>query len=342
MRAITCNRYGDPADVLTVAEVEEPTIGDGDVLIEVEAASVNAADWHLVRATPAIARLATGLRRPGFRIPGCDAAGRVVAVGPGVTSVQPGDEVFASSSMAELGAFAERVAVAEDRVAVRPANVTFAEAAAVPLAGCTALQAVRDHAEVARGDRVLVIGASGGVGTFAVQLAQAYGAEVTGVCSARNAEHVASLGASRVVDYASDDATAGGPYDAILQVAGTATASTLRRSLTPKGRLVQLSGDSPNRVIGPMGRILAGRALSAFVPQSIRSFTARPNAGDLQELRRLIEAGEVRPVIDRSYSLDDIHAAFAHLESGHGPGKTVVTVACTAANLTTARSTANR
>ena len=342
MRAITCNRYGDPADVLRVAEVEEPTIGDGDVLIEVEAASVNPADWHLVRATPAIARLSTGLRRPGFGVPGCDLAGRVVAVGAAVTTVRPGDEVFASTFMAGFGAFAERVAVAEGRVAARPANLTFAEAAAVPLAGCTALQAVRDHAEVAPGDRVLVIGASGGVGTFAVQLARAYGAEVTGVCSPRNAEHVAALGAARVLDYTSDDLADGGPYDAIIQLAGTATASTLRRALTARGRLVQLSGDSTNRVVGPMGRILAGRALAAVVGQAIRSFTVRPNAGDLDELRRHIEVGKVRPVIDRSFALDDIHAAFAHLESGHGPGKTVVSVASTAAHPTTARSTAIR
>jgi NADPH:quinone reductase-like Zn-dependent oxidoreductase len=342
MRAITCTQYGDPAEVLHLREVDEPTIGAGDVLIDVEAASVNAADWHLIRATPAIARLAAGLRRPRFEIPGCDLSGRVIAVGAAVTTVRPGDEVFASTCMEEFGAFAERAVVAEERVATKPANLTHAEAAAVPLAGCTALQAVRDHGKVEPGDRVLIIGASGGVGTFAVQLAVAYGAEVTGVCSARNAEHVASLGASRVLDYTSDDPTAGGPYDLILQVAGTATARTLRRALTTDGRLVQLSGDASNRIIGPMGRIAAGRVLSAFVSQTIRSFTARENAGDLHELRRHIEAGEVRPVIGGSFTLEDIHAAFAHLESGHGAGKTVVTVASVAAHPTIARSTANR
>jgi NADPH:quinone reductase-like Zn-dependent oxidoreductase len=326
MRAITCNRYGDPADVLTVAEVEEPTIGDGDVLIEVEAASVNPADWHLVRATPAIARLSTGLRHPSFQIPGSDVAGRVVAVGASVTTVQPGDEVMASSFLAGFGAFAERVAIAEARVAAKPSNLSMTEAAGVPLAGCTALQAVRDHAEVGPGDRVLVIGASGGVGTFALQLARTAGAEVTGVCSTRNLDLVASLGAARVIDYTSEEVTAGGPYDVILQLAGTARASTLRRSLTRRGRLLQLSGDSANRVVGPMGRILAGQALSALVPQTITSFTVRPDAHDLDVLRGHLESGDVRPVVGRTFSLDDIHAAFAHVESGHGRGKTVVSL----------------
>jgi NADPH:quinone reductase-like Zn-dependent oxidoreductase len=341
MRAITCNRYGDPADVLTVADIEDPTIGDGDVLIEVEAASVNPADWHLVRATPAIARLSTGLRRPSFGVPGCDVAGRVIAVGASVTTVRPGDEVMASSFLAGFGAFAERVAIAEDRVSAKPSNVTATEAAAVPLAGCTALQAVRDHAKVRPGDRVLVIGASGGVGTFAVQLALAAGAEVTGVCSTRNLDLVASLGADRVTDYTTEAVTAGGPFDVILQLAGTAPASMLRRSLTRRGRLLQLSGDSPNRVVGPVGRLLAGRALSAVVPQTITSFTVRPNARDLDVLRAHIESGAVRPVVGRTFALDDIHAAFAHVESGQGHGKTAVSISSVVStdDATTARST---
>lgn len=341
MRAITCNHYGDPADVLRVAEVEEPTVGAGDVLIDVEAASINPADWHLVRATPAIARLSIGLRRPGFGIPGCDVSGRVLTVGAAVTKVQPGDEVFASTFMAGFGAFAERVSVAEGLVAARPTNLTTAAAAAVPLAGCTALQAVRDHAKVERGDRVLVIGASGGVGTFTVQLARAFGADVTGTCSPRNADLVASLGATRVLDHTTDDLASGGPYDAIIQLGGTVPASTLRRSLAPNGRLLQLSGDSTNRLVGPVGRILAGRALSIFVPQTITSFTVRPSARDLDELRRHIEAGDVRPVIGRSFALDDIHAAFAHVESGGGAGKALVSIASAAATdgASTARST---
>jgi NADPH:quinone reductase-like Zn-dependent oxidoreductase len=341
MRAITCERYGDPADVLHAAEVDEPTLGDGDVLIAVEAASVNPADWHLVRATPAIARLSIGLRRPGFRVPGCDLAGRVRAVGAAVTTVQPGDDVFASTFMAGFGAFAERAAVAEGLVATRPANLTSTEAAAVPLAGCTALQAVRDHAHIGPGDRVLVIGASGGVGSFAVQLARVLGADVTGVCSARNLELVASLGAARVLDYATDDVADGGPYDAILQLAGTLPASALRCSLTPRGRLVQLSGDSANRLLGPLGRILRGRFLSAVVPQTITSFTVRPSAGDLDELRRHLETGDVRPVVDRTFDLDDVQAAFAHVESDHGPGKTVfsLTRAVASDDASTARST---
>jgi len=340
MRAITCKRYGDPVDVLHVDEVEEPTIGDRDVLVEVTATSVNPADWHLVRATPAIARLSTGLRRPGFRIPGSDLAGRVLTVGAAVTTVEPGDEVYASTFMAGFGAFAERVAVPEGLVATKPTNLTAAEAAAVPLAGSTALQAVRDHARIAAGDRVLVIGASGGVGTFAVQLARAVGADVTGVCSAANVPLVASLGATRALDYRKDDLADGGPYDAIIELAGTTPASRLRRLLTAGGRLVQLSGDSPNRVVGPMGRILAGRVLSAFVPQTITSFTVRPNAADLAELRRHLEAGDARPVVGRSFDLDDIATAFTHVESGHGAGKTVVSIAAAATgDAPTARST---
>ena len=341
MRAITCNRYGDPAEVLTVADVEEPTIGDNDVLIEVEAASINPADWHLVRATPAIARLSTGVRRPSFRIPGSDLAGRVLAVGRAVTTVRPGDEVMGSSFMAGFGAFAERIAIAEGRVAAKPTNVTTTEAAAVPLAGCTALQAVRDHAKVGAGERVLVIGASGGVGTFAVQLARAAGAEVTGVCSTRNLDLVAQLGAGRVLDHTTDDVTSGGPYDVILQLGGTASARTLRRSLTREGRLVQLSGDSDNGLVGPLGRILTGRALSAVVPQTITSFTVRPNTADLDVLRGHIEAGDVRPVIDRTFSLDDIGDVFAHVESGRGRGKTVISLISAVAtdDTSTARST---
>jgi NADPH:quinone reductase-like Zn-dependent oxidoreductase len=326
MRAITCTHYGDPADVLRVTELAEPTVGPGDVLIDVEAASLNPADWHLVRATPAIARVSTGLRRPGFDVPGGDLAGRVAAVGDSVTTVRPGDEVFASTFMAGFGALAERAAVAEELVARKPTNLTPVEAAAVPLAGCTALQAVRDHAKVTAGDRVLVIGASGGVGTFTVQLARSLGADVTGTCSARNVDLVASLGASRVLDYATHDVADGGPYDVIVQLAGTASAATLRRSLTSHGRLVQLSGDSRNRIVGPLVRISAGRALSGFVGQTITSFTVRPTASDLDELRTRIESGDVRPVLGRTFTFDEVAAAFAHLESGHTAGKTVVSL----------------
>jgi NADPH:quinone reductase-like Zn-dependent oxidoreductase len=217
--------------------------------------------------------------------------------------------------------------VNEGLVAAKPANLTSIEASAVPLSGCTALQAIRDHAKVRPGDRVLIIGASGGVGTFAVQLARAFGGEVTGVCSTRNLSLVRSLGADRVIDYTAGDPVGGDDrYDAIVQLAGTASAASLRRALTPRGRLLQLSGDSGNRLVGPMGRILAGRLLSAIVPQTISSFTVRPNAPDLDVLRHLIEAGSVRTVIDRTFALDDIHAAFVHVEAGHPRGKAIVAV----------------
>ncbi|HUR23048.1 MAG TPA: NAD(P)-dependent alcohol dehydrogenase [Acidimicrobiales bacterium] len=327
MRAIICRAYGPPDEVLELTEADEPAVADDEVLVCVHATSVNAADWHIVRAVPRIARLQFGLRAPNFAVPGCDFAGVAEAVGTNVTTVRPGDEVFASSFMHGFGAFAERVSVPERLVARKPSNLTFEQAAAVPLAAMTALQALRDHGHVESGGKVLVVGASGGVGTFAVQIAKALGAEVTGVCSSRNTDMVRSLGADHVIDYTTADFTEGGRrYDLILQAAGATSARACRRALTAQGTLLQISGTSDNRWIGPLSRILSGRLLSPFVSQTITSFTVQPNREDLGLIGSLIEAGEVAPVIDRTYSLRDIHDAVRHVETGHARGKVVVTV----------------
>jgi NADPH:quinone reductase-like Zn-dependent oxidoreductase len=274
----------------------------------VYAASVNPADWHLVRGQPYIARLSYGMRKPRSRIPGCDVAGQVVA-GPDVTTLHRGDEVF-GSPFPSCGAFAKRVRVAEDRLVLKPSNLSFDHAAAVPVAALTALQGLRDHGRVEPGHKVLIIGASGGVGSFAVQIAKSLGADVTGVSSTRNLDTVRSLGADHVIDYTEDDVTeAGQRFDVILQVAGTRSPSGCRRALTPTGTLVQISGDSDGRWIGPVARVVTARLLSPFVSQARASFVAKPNKQDLQLLKQLIEAGTIIPVISRTYSLSEVPGA---------------------------------
>jgi len=328
MQAITCTGYGRPTTVLSPADVDEPSLEDDQVLVEVHAASVNPADWHLIGGVPYIARVQIGLRRPSFEIPGSDFAGIVRAVGPAVTTVQPGDEVYGTTFMAGFGAFAERVAVPERLLTHRPRTVSFPDAAAVPLAASTALQALRDHGKVQPGHRVLIIGASGGVGTFAVQLAKHLGATVTGVCSSGNVELVRSLGADHVIDYTREDITkTTDRYDVIVQVAGTQGARRLRRLLTRHGTLVQLSGDSANRWFGPLGRIIGGRLLSIVVPQTVTSFTVQPNREDLEVIASLIDSGAVRTVLDRTYALEELPAALEHVETGRTRGKVAITVA---------------
>jgi NADPH:quinone reductase-like Zn-dependent oxidoreductase len=325
MRAITFHHYGAPADVLHHKDIDEPIPAENEVLVQVQATSVNAADWHIVRAVPAIARLQFGLRKPNFSVPGCDFAGHVVGTGKDVTTLRAGDEVYGCSFMRGFGAFAERVAVHEQLVARKPSNLTFEQAAAVPLAASTALQGLRDHGQVESGCKVLIVGASGGVGTFAVQIAKALGAEVTAVCSTRNVDLVHSLGADHVIDYTTTSITEGAEhYDLILELAGTTGANTYKRLLTSHGRLIQISGDSNNRWLGPMGRIMAGRLLSPFVSQTISSFTVNPNRSDLDVLTALIEDEKVDPVIDSVYSLADITDAVHHVEAGHTRGKVVV------------------
>ena len=327
MKAIVQESYGSPRDVLQHTDVAEPTVGDDDVLVRVRATSVNPADWHMLRGMPYIARLSFGLRGPKAPVIGCDVAGEVEAVGGNVTAVGPGDEVFACPFMRGFGTFAERVAVASDLVAVKPANLSFEQAAAVPMAGLTALQAVRDHGRVEPGHRVLVIGASGGVGTFAVQIAKALGAEVTGVCSKRNVDLVRSIGADHVVDYTRDDYVQPGQrYDLIVQVAGTRSPSDCRRALTPKGTLLGISGESTGRWIGPIVRVIKASAMSPFVSQSLKSFTVKPDRAGLEFLRERIEAGEISPVIDRTYPMGEVPEAIEYLEEGHARGKVVIAV----------------
>jgi NADPH:quinone reductase-like Zn-dependent oxidoreductase len=327
MKAIVQDRYGSPQDVLRLEDIATPQVKDDEVLVRVRAAAVNPADWHLIRGEPYIARLQWGLRTPKNPVPGCDLAGEVEAVGTNVTRFQPGDEVFGSPFMRGFGALAESASVSADVLAVKAANISFGDAAAVPVAGLTALQGLRDHGKVERGHKVLIVGASGGVGTFAVQIAKHLGAEVTGVCSTRNVDMVRSLGADHVVDYTQEDFAQGGQrYDFIFQLAGTRSASDCRRALTPKGTLVLSSGESSGRLIGPIGRVVNARALSPFVSQRLLSFTVSPNGEDLQSLNELVGAGEVSPVIDRRYSLAEVPEAIRYLEEGHARGKVAIDV----------------
>jgi NADPH:quinone reductase-like Zn-dependent oxidoreductase len=326
MKAFVCNEYGPPG-ALRLEEVATPVVADDAALVRVDATSVNSADWHMIRGDPYIARLSFGLRRPKNPIPGCDLVGRVEAVGDGVTTLQPGDEVFASPFGRGFGAFAERASVRADLLALKPANLSSEQAAAVPVAGMTALQGLRDQGRVEPGKKVLVVGASGGVGTFAVQIAKALGAEVTGVCSTRNVDMVRSIGADHVVDYTQEDFTRDERrYDVIFQLAGTQSPLACRRALTSKGTLVLSSGESSGRWIGPLVRPLQALLLSPFVGQRLISFTVKPNGDDLRFLTELIEAGTVTPVIDRTYSFGELPEAIRYLEQGHARGKVIVTV----------------
>jgi NADPH:quinone reductase-like Zn-dependent oxidoreductase len=326
MKAMVNAKYGPP-DVLELTEVGKPVPEDDEVLVKVHAASVNPADWHILRGEPYVARLQLGLREPKERVLGCDVAGRVEDVGENVEMLQPGDDVFGSPFMHGFGAFAEYVCVSEDLLAPTPVNLSFEQAAAVPLAASTALQGLRDHGGIEPGHRVLIVGASGGVGTFAVQIAKHFGAEVSGVCSTRNAEMVRSLGAEHVTDYTREDFTQSGrKYDLIFQLAGTRSPSRCRRALAPKGSLVQISGDSNGHWIGPVDRIIHALVLSPFVSQKMASFTVIPNKEDLRFLKQLIEAGKLTPVIDKSYPLAEVPEAIRYLENGHARGKVVITV----------------
>lgn len=322
MRAIVQSRYGPPEAVLELRDVPAPAAAEGTVLVAVRAASVNAADWHLVRGDPYISRLAVGLRGPKYQVPGCDLAGVVEAVGDGVTRFAVGDEVYGTAFMRGFGAFAELAAVPEELLAAKPAGLSFGEAAALPLAGQTALQALRDHAGAGPDSAVLIIGASGGVGTLAVQLARAFGAAVTGVCSTANVELVRSLGAGRVIDYTQESLT--GRYDIVLQLGGTASAGDLRHLLTGDGTLVLSSGEGGGRWLGALGRVLRGRLRSPLIRQTVTSFTVEPRATDLDRLSELVERSALRPVVDETYALDDTPVAVARLEQGHVLGKLVI------------------
>jgi NADPH:quinone reductase-like Zn-dependent oxidoreductase len=323
MKAIVQDRYGSP-DVLELREIDKPVVEDDEVLVRVRAASANPADWHFMRGVPYIMRPQSGLGKPKSSVLGRDISGQVDAVGKDVTRFRPGDEVFAN---VEAGGFAEYTCVSEGLVAPKPANLTFERAAAVPLAALTAVQGLRDAGQVQPGQKVLIVGASGGVGTFAVQIAKSFGAEVTGVCRTRNVEMVRSLGADHVIDYTQEDFTESGQkYELIFQLAGTRSPSDCRRALTSRGTLLLSSGESSGRWLGPVDRIIKAAVLSPFVSQKLGSFLAKPDSDDLQFLKELIEAGKVKPVIDRTYSLGEAPDAIRYLEEGHARGKIVITL----------------
>jgi NADPH:quinone reductase-like Zn-dependent oxidoreductase len=326
VKAIVRDNYGPP-DVLEFEELSKPVPEADGVLLRVHATSVNPADWHILRGDPYVSRLQLGLRGPKDRVLGCDVAGRVEAVGKNVTTLRPGDGVFGSPFMHGFGAFAEHVSVSEDLLAPKPANLSFEQAAAVPLAASTALQGLRDHGGIEPGHKVLIIGASGGVGTFAVQIAKSFDAEVTGVCSTRNVEMVRSLGADHVIDYTQEDfARNGQNYDLIFQLAGTRSPTECRRALTSKGTLVLSSGESDGRWIGPLDRVIKALVLSPFVSQELASFTVKPNKEDLRFLKQLLETSKLHPVIDRTYPLAEVPEAIRYLENGHARGKVVIRV----------------
>jgi NADPH:quinone reductase-like Zn-dependent oxidoreductase len=323
MKAIVIDRYGTP-DVLRLEEVEAPVPADDQVLVRVRASSVNPYDWHYLTGLPRLFRPAFGVRRPKYRILGADLAGQVEAVGKEVTGFRPGDEVY---GQAAAGAFAEYVAVGEGEIAPKPANLTFEEAAAVPLAGFTALQAVRDQGKVQAGQRVLINGASGGVGTLAVQIAKAFGAEVAGVCSTANVDLVRSLGADHVVDYTREDFTAGPRrYHFLLDNVGNRKLSEYRRALEPKGMYLASYGQAEHRWLGPVWFLARMAVASPFVSQRLTTFVAQQRQADLLALKELIEAGSLKPVIDRAYPLSQTADAFRHLEQWHTRGKVVITV----------------
>lgn len=321
MRAIVCHRYGSLED-LAVEEVETPTPKDGEVLIEVHAASVNAADWRIVRASPFLVRLQYGLFRPKVRALGSDLAGRVVAVGPRVTRFRPGDEVFGNTLLHGLGAFAELATAPEIALAPKPARVSFEQAAAAPLAGVTAMYALRAKGRLAAGQRVLIHGAAGGVGTFAVPIAKSLGAEVTAVCSASKAELVRSLGADRVIDYAREDFAASGErYDLILAIGGGRPIGAYRRALREGGTYVLIGGSARQFAEG----LLLGPLLSRLGSKRFTHVDGKdPGPDDLASIASLLETGALVPVIDEVYPLERTADAIRHLESGRTLGKIVL------------------
>jgi NADPH:quinone reductase-like Zn-dependent oxidoreductase len=323
MKAVTYHEYGSP-DVLKLEEIDKPAVAEHEVLVRVHAAAVNPLDWHYMRGLPYVLRLWSGLSAPSRPRLGADFAGTVEAVGAKVSRFMPGHEVFGVKG----GAFAEYVTVAEDgALALKPPNLSFEQAAAVPIAAVTALQALRDKGRVRPGQKVLINGASGGVGSFAVQIARSFGAEVTGVCSTRNVELVRSLGASHVIDYTREDFTQGSErYDLILDNVGNHPLSALRHAMTPAGILVIVGGPSNGPILGPLSGALKALLYSPFVSQDFRLILADMNAADLEALNELLQAAKIAPVIGRHYPLSEVPAAIAHVEEGHARGKVVIGV----------------
>lgn len=322
MKAIVYHNYGSP-DVLKLEEVQKPVPQDKEILVKIVAASAAAGDWHLLRADPFLARFMSGLLKPKYKILGADVAGRVEAVGRNATHFRPGDEVYGDLSPVGFGGFAEYVAAPEDAFALKPTNLTFEQAAAVPVSAVTALQGLRDQGKIQPGQKVLISGASGGVGTFAVQIAKALGAQVTAVCSTSKIELVRSLGADHVIDYTQEDFTQSDKrYDLLLAVNGYHPLSAYQRVLSPQGTYVMVGGTTAQlfeaMLLGPL-RSKKGR-------QKLGGMLAKPNQADLNALSALIEAGKVKPVIDRRFPLRDVPDAIRYVEAGHAKGKVVITV----------------
>jgi NADPH:quinone reductase-like Zn-dependent oxidoreductase len=322
MKAIVQHKFGSPSDVLEFKEIDKPVVKDDEVLVRVHAASIHIGDSHMIRGVPYVMRPIFSLSRAKNRVPGSDIAGTVEAVGKNVEQLRPEDEVFGSCK----GAFAEYVSVSEDAVTLKPVNFTFEQASAVGVSAFTALQALRDQGNAQPGQKVLITGASGGVGTFAVQIAKSFGAEVTGVCSARNVEMVRSIGADHVIDFTQEDFTQiGQRYDFILDNVGNHSLSDTRAALTPKGTL-SANGAPMSGWFGGLGYFMTAFVLSLFVSQQERPFASMPNKEDLATLKELAEAGKVTPVIDRTYPLSEAPEAIGHVGEGHAQGKTIITV----------------
>ncbi len=324
MKAIVHHKYGPP-DVLSLGDIDKPEIADDEVLVHVHAAGVDRGVWHVLTGLPYPIRLAGyGLRAPKNPVIGSDVAGVVEAVGKNVSRFQPGDEVFGIGK----GSYAEYARALENKLAPKPTNLTFEQAAVVAISGETALQALRDHGKVRPGQKVLIIGASGGVGTYAVQIAKAFGAEVTGVCSTTKVEMVRSIGADHVIDYTREDFAEGEQrYDVILDIGGNSSLARLRRALAPRGTLVITGGETDGRWLGGTDRQLRALVLSPFVGQKLGTFISSENHEDMIVLKEFIESGKVTPVIDRTYPLAEAPEAIRYLEEGHAKGKVVITVA---------------
>lgn len=324
MHAIVYHRYGTP-DVLEFQEIEKPTPGPAEVLVRMQAASVNPYDWHFLHGTPVFIRLFTGLRRPKSPRLGADGAGVVEAVGSETSRLKPGDRVFGIFK----GAFAEYACAKESELALMPSDLTFTQAAAIPIAGITALQGLRDSGRLQAGQTVLINGAAGGVGTFAVQIARALGATVTGVCSTRNLQMVISLGADRVIDYTREEFTrSSGGFDVIFDLVGNHTLSEIRRALNPRGILVGCGGGGPDESSGKLLAAMLGPAVAGrFSRQKLTSVFAKVNCGDLNELTRMVSSGTLKPALDRNYPLRETAQAIRYVESCHARGKVTIAVA---------------
>jgi NADPH:quinone reductase-like Zn-dependent oxidoreductase len=322
MKAIVYRNYGSP-DVLRFEEIEKPIAGDNEVLIKVRAASVNPLDWHFMRGLPYLVRLIAGVSKPKVTGLGVDVAGQVEAVGGRVTQFKPGDEVFGSCR----GAFAEYVCTSESKLVLKPDNVAFEQAASVPVAAFTALQGLRDKGHIRPRQKVLINGAAGGVGTFAVQIARSFGAEVTGVCSTRNVDMVRSIGADQVIDYSREDFTKSGQrYDLLFDLVGNHSLSGCRRVLNPTGILIMAGGSADRWMIGTLARSIQALWLSWFGSQKLVGILAKASKEDLVIMRDLMAAGKVAPVIDRRYRLSEVPEAIRYLEEGHARGKVVITL----------------